>query len=798
MEPAATRRRDFKVDPDPYQEDYKETDIKIAWDLAGLAFLVLGSLLFLGIFGFTKGIIIDSIVAFFARWLGWGRFLLPLTLILAGWTLLLVQNSGEYGMRLRKVLVIELGTLLMLGAISALKGDMIEEVQAGLSGGGIVGWGLASPVRSLIGPSAAGILYLLLGMLFLILGTNLSQPLENWARRRLGEASYSGQSRQADFRPETQATAAVPVSVEAAPSSRNVKPVSVTAKQESSARQEPLPLNFRDVRKLNPFKESKPSQSQKRSDALPPYELLDQEKSQTENTATINMNAGLLEQTLAEFGVPAKVVGYRVGPTVTQYAVEPGYMDKAGSDEKIKVRINKIANLNKDLALALKAERLRIVAPVPGKSYIGVEVPNAVNTVVRLRPIMESEAFTRINSPLAVPLGRDVSGQPLVSDLASMPHLLIAGATNSGKSICIAAITTCLIMNNHPQDLKLVMIDPKMVELTRFNGLPHLLGQVETDVERIQSVLRWATTEMEHRYKLLEDQRSRNLDSYNAKMERLGRAKLPRIVILIDELADLMMNAPESTEGALVRLAQKARAIGIHLVVATQRPSTDVVTGVIKANFPTRIAFMVASMVDSRVILDSNGAETLLGKGDMLFLHPQVGTPQRSQGVYVSDKEISKVLSWWQENAAEQKEGSPIEESMGGKPAANQSSNGQTLAREEPRKVIIGRAPQQPPVAVQASLLPEAGEEEAPWEAVVAADAESGTDEGLIKQAIEIVRKDRRASATYLQRRLRIGYPKAAWLMDQLEERSVLGPSMGSGREREILLDDTNDELDQA
>ncbi len=258
---------------------------------------MLGSLLFLGIFGFTKGIIIDSIVAFFARWLGWGRFLLPLTLILAGWTLLLVQNSGEYGMRLRKVLVIELGTLLMLGAISALKGDMIEEVQAGLSGGGIVGWGLASPVRSLIGPSAAGILYLLLGMLFLILGTNLSQPLENWARRRLGEASYSGQSRQADFRPETQATAAVPVSVEAAPSSRNVKPVSVTAKQESSARQEPLPLNFRDVRKLTSGR-SNPA-SLKNDRMLSPYELLDQEKSQTENTATINMNAGLLEQTLA-------------------------------------------------------------------------------------------------------------------------------------------------------------------------------------------------------------------------------------------------------------------------------------------------------------------------------------------------------------------------------------------------------------------------------------------------------------------------------------------------------------------
>lgn len=284
---------------------------------------------------------------------------------------------------------------------------------------------------------------------------------------------------------------------------------------------------------------------------------------------------------------------------------------------------------------------------------MGVEVPNTVHTIVKLKPILESENFTRVNSPLALPLGRDVSGQPLVSDLATMPHLLIAGTTNSGKSICIAAMTTCLVMNNKPEDLKLVMIDPKMVELNRFNGLPHLLGQVETDVERIMAVLRWAVTEMDYRYKLLESAHARNLDSYNTKMERSGQSKLPRVVIMIDELADLMMSAPEQTEAALVRLAQKSRAVGIHLVVATQRPSTDVVTGIIKANFPTRIAFTVASSVDSRVILDANGAETLLGKGDMLFLHPEIGISQRSQGVLVSDQELERVIRWWQEHTKE-------------------------------------------------------------------------------------------------------------------------------------------------
>jgi S-DNA-T family DNA segregation ATPase FtsK/SpoIIIE len=238
----------------------------------------------------------------------------------------------------------------------------------------------------------------------------------------------------------------------------------------------------------------------------------------------------------------------------------------------------------------LKAERLRIVAPVPGKSYVGVEVPNTEHMLVRLRPLLESEEFARVNSPLAIPLGRGVSGEPIVSDLSTMPHLLIAGTTNSGKSICIAAITMSLVLNNHPEDLKLVMIDPKRVELRRFSGLPHLYGDVETEVERIMGVLRWATTEMENRYRLLESIRARNLDSYNAKMVKAGKPKLPRIVILIDELADLMLNSADQTQDQIVRLAQKARAIGIHLVVATQRPSVDVVTGVIKANFPTRIA----------------------------------------------------------------------------------------------------------------------------------------------------------------------------------------------------------------
>jgi S-DNA-T family DNA segregation ATPase FtsK/SpoIIIE len=347
--------------------------------------------------------------------------------------------------------------------------------------------------------------------------------------------------------------------------------------------------------------------------------------------------------------------------------------------------------------------------------------------------MLESDAFYRIGSPLAIALGRDVSGQAVVADLARMPHLLIAGTTGSGKSVCIAAITTCLIMNNTPEDLRIAMIDPKMVELVRFNGTPHLLGKVETDLERILGVLRWSLGEMDRRYHLLEDAKARDIEVYNRRMQRRKQPTLPRIVIVIDELADLMMSAPDQTEHSLVRLAQMARATGIHLVLATQRPSTDVVTGLIKANFPARISFTVASSVDSRVILDTAGAETLLGRGDMLFLNPEAGAPVRAQGVMVTDQEIERVIEFWQKM-------SPMDEN-----------------------------------------------EAPPWEQTLS-ESEQASDE-LIEQAIAVVRKVQRASASLLQRRLRIGYPRAARLMDELESLGVVGPSQGAGREREVLIE---------
>ena len=373
---------------------------------------------------------------------------------------------------------------------------------------------------------------------------------------------------------------------------------------------------------------------------------------------------------------------------------------------------------------------------------MGIEVPNKRFSMVKLRPILETETFYKVKSPLAIAMGRNVSGIPVVADLTKMPHLLIAGTTGSGKSVCIAAITTCLVMNNSPADLRIVMIDPKMVELVRFNGLPHLIGKVETNLERIGGVLRWVVAEMQNRYKKLEELRARDIESYNRKVQRRKEYEtMPRIVVLIDELADLMMSAAESTETTIVRLAQMARAVGIHLIVATQRPSTDVVTGLIKANFPARLSFAVASGMDSRVILDGPGAESLLGRGYMLFLSPEGGMPLRAQGVMISDQEIENVINYWQE--AWNIEGS-----------------------EE--------------------------EQESPWETMMVDEAILATRDNLAEDAIEIIKDTGRASASMFQRRLKIGYPRAARLVDELENMGVIGPSRGGGREREILIDTDN------
>jgi S-DNA-T family DNA segregation ATPase FtsK/SpoIIIE len=627
-----------------------------------------------------------------------------------------------------QVIALELGAFGLLALFSVLGGRLTSRAEAGLDGG-FVGWGLAELVAmglKLIGLERNLWVGLVLGVFTvfcLVIGLDLIPLL----MRQL--------QKMAAMKPAAPVVSEPVVSV--APS---MPPSTANLPGADKKKRRPLvPAEFR--KRLGP--ESVAPRSlplPPRDERLPSLELLVKDQLDRPDERNINQTAGMIEKSLAEFGIPAKVVGYRVGPTVTQFAVEPGFVEKGSSqedqDNRIKVRVAQIAGLRRDLALALSAERLRIEAPVPGRPFVGIEVPNSRTSMVRLRSILETEAFYKVGSPLAIALGRDVSGQPVVADLSSMPHLLIAGTTGSGKSVCIAAITACLVMNNTPDDLRLVMIDPKMVELVRYNGLPHLFGKVETDIQRILGVLRWVVTEMDRRYKLLEEMHARNIDSYNRKARRHKTIEpLPRIVVLLDELADLMMTVPDQTEPMLIRLAQLARATGIHLVVATQRPSTDVVTGLIKANFPARISFAVASSVDSRVILDTGGAESLLGHGDMLFMPPEVAAPLRVQGVMVSDAEVEKLITYWQTIH-------PLEE---------------------------GATP--------------------PWEEMLKDEAVMGDRDELVKKAIEMLKGEKHTSASMLQRRLRIGYPRAARLMDELEEMGVVGPAQTGGREREVLLE---------
>lgn len=703
-------------------------------DVLGLFTLALSLITCLALVGWSDGLLITPWVNLLRLWLGYGSLLVPATGLWVGWRLIQRPKAASPSLGWGRILALEAAAFALVVLLSVAGGVSLARAERGLDGG-LVGWGLAE----LLGVGMGGFLRAVFLFSVLLAGSLAglgAAPLAlNWLRRALEPPPDPAPSGPPD--PAGEAAPEVVVA-------RDVRPDPASAPP-AQRRPANLPPEFRKKFRL-PAANQPAFASPPRNPTLPPLDLLQEGRPQRPDERNINLTAGLIEKTLAEFGIPVTVTGFQAGPTITQFAVEPGYLEKPGPDGKPvqqKVRVSQITALARDLALALSADRIRIEAPVPGRSFVGVEIPNTAANTVRLRPILESEAFHRIHSPLALGLGLDVSGQPVVADLARMPHLLIAGTTGSGKSICIAAITTCLVMNNTPEDLRLVMIDPKKVELVRFNGLPHLWGQVETNLERILGVLRWVVMEMERRYKVLEKHRARNIDSFNKKIARRKdqpEPHMPHIVVLIDELADLMLSAGEQTEPALVRLAQLARATGIHLVVATQRPSTDVVTGLIKANFPARLAFAVASSIDSRVILDNVGAETLLGNGDLLFLPPEAPAPVRAQGAFVSDAELEKIVQYWHSQYPQE-----------------------------------GRPP--------------------PWEDMLAQEAMLADRDDLVERAIEIVRKTQRASASLLQRQLRIGYPRAARLVDELESLGVVGPPLGGGREREVLVGPENEEV---
>ncbi|MFH1085769.1 MAG: DNA translocase FtsK, partial [Chloroflexota bacterium] len=464
----------------------------------------------------------------------------------------------------------------------------------------------------------------------------------------------------------------------------------------------------------------------------------------------------IIEETLRSLGVPVTVVEVNPGPSVTQFGLEPGYSerrDREGKVKKVKVKVSRISALSNDLALALAASPIRIEAPVPGKGIVGLEVPNSEIATVGLRGVMESDEFRSLSAaPLAVGLGRDVSGTPVVADLSRLPHLLIAGATGSGKSVCINALIACLLFRNTPDDLKLLMVDPKRVELSMYNGIPHLIAPVVVEADRVVGVLNWVTREMDRRFKVFAKVGARNLAAYNEMAADRGEARLPLIVVFIDELADLMMVAPEEVERSICRIAQLARATGIHLVVATQRPSVDVVTGLIKANFPARISFAVSSNVDSRVILDTPGADKLLGRGDGLYMAPDSAQLLRVQGCWVSDGELTSLVTAWRAQVGAQ---------VGAQRGATVMSPGGLSE----------------PTAVQSPL----------WPDLSAPKADARDEDPLLHEAIALVMEQQRASVSFLQRRLRIGYTRAARLVDLLEARGIVGPATGTSKLRDVI-----------
>lgn len=701
-------------------------------DIVGLLLLLAAATTALALFGYGPGLISGSLARLLRLLFGWGAYLLVLGFAVGGIGLIR-QRSRQVKVaslpwpRLFATELIFFSLLALTHLFFATNG--IREAQTG-RGGGIVGHLLGRLVASLLGVPGAIVVFVLIAVAAIVALIDMStnDVRIHLARARMALEEYSRALRQPAPTPATPSTLASPVQ---------------TPEPEQSVAEEPPPASSPSRSTEKP----KPNATQRRSAAprrLPSLDLLHDGAEGNTDVVAARDRARLIEETLDAFGVPAKVVKINPGPTVTQYGVKPGFIERTKSDGTVtrkKVKVSKITSLADDLALALAARSIRVEAPVPGKPYIGIEVPNSESNVVLLKGLLKSKAFTSLNAGLRLALGRDVSGNPVAVDLARLPHLLIAGATGSGKSVSINAMIATLLFNLTPSELQLLMVDPKMVELIPYNGIPHLIAPVVTSVEEVVGALKWAMREMDRRYRLFSEKGTRNLAAYNAWAEAHGEEALPYIVIVVDELADLMMVSPEEVERIICRLAQMARATGIHLIIATQRPSVDVVTGLIKANFPARIAFAVASSVDSRVILDTAGAETLLGQGDMLYMAPDASQLQRLQGCFVSDAEINALVNWWRLNTE--------------------------MEEEEV--------------------------DETPWEDYVT-EQELIEEDELLPDAIELLNEYDSVSISFLQRQLRVGYNRAARLIDILEERGLIGEPDEELRGRRPVYHDANQE----
>lgn len=754
--------------------------------LMALALLVIAALTFLGAVNPTNGSLLDGWTKVLSVLFGWGRYLAPF--FFAGFGAWLMLDSldmrpdigWERPFALIILFIVLESFLQIVGVdfVHVAKTSM-DTAQAG-QGGGLVGHGTYDVLVGGLG--LAGALLVLLVMLaiglILLFNIPLSQiisTLSNTLQNVQGMFFQRGN----DITITRGGRERVPQEMVTAPPS---KPRQERERGNESSPRLPSDFGMDEPFDQGPFQPGRPQLGgapvaarivgggapaqpmMHREWRLPQVPAILEETIEQEISANeIRTKVKQIEETLAHFGVPAKVIEVNQGPTITQFGVEPGFIQQKASDgtqRQTKVKVNRISALQHDLELALAAAPIRVEAPVPGKNIVGIEVPNSQISRVSLRSVLESEEFQkmRAKSPLTFALGQDVSGQPIVADLARMPHLLVAGSTGSGKSVCVNAMITCMIMTNTPDELQFVMVDPKRVELSTFNGIPHLLAPVVVEMDLAVAALNRTVQEMDDRYKKFAQVGARNIETYNALPEDKRRgAKFPYLILVVDELADLMMTSPDEVEHTVTRLAQMARATGIHLVLATQRPSVDVVTGLIKANFPSRISFAVTSQVDSRVVLDTPGAEKLLGRGDMLYMASDSSKLSRLQGCFVSDKELDKLVTYWKgfvESAPPSS--TPTVMTISNAPKASVS----------PSSLVY---PPSNGSLVQGGFR---------WDELKAEPKRSEEDD-LLDQAIQICQDNERASVSLLQRKLRIGYSRAARLMELLVEKGYVSEDEG-------------------
>lgn len=669
----------------------------------------------------------------FFKVIGYAAFFIPL--------LLVVWGIGMLAGRLEQRPIVRfLGIALFFCSIAALfsltgSRDHVLMVERG----GLTGFFLSNALLEYFGKLGGYIITITLSALALLVATEfLIIPLASFLFLRLWNMLVNAT--------KTISRKEIFVRKEPFKLRPRVKPavrVNTKVEQKEVRKEQPLSKPKTILPKTAPFKPKpappkKPIKIEPRvvgDYKLPTLDLLDSPPPEAQRILgeDLDASARILEDTLRDFGIEVKVVNISKGPVITRYELQPA----PG------VKVNRITALSDDIALTMKAPTVRIVAPIPGKSAVGIEVPNQKSSLVYLREVVESKEYQKKSaaSKLTIALGKDISGRSVVADLGDMPHLLIAGTTGSGKTVCVNSLIMSMVYNATPDELKFIMVDPKMVELAVYNGLPHLLCPVVTDFKKAAAALDWVVNEMDSRYKLLAKAAARNIDIFNKKT--IETERLPYIVVIIDELADLMMVVQQDVENAITRLAQLSRAVGIHIILATQRPSVDVVTGVIKANFPARISFKVASKVDSRTVLDMNGADKLLGKGDMLFLEPGNAKPIRAQGTLLTDAEIERVVT----TIKNQREPEYDEEIL-----------------EQQKKSVSARG--------------------------------GFSKDEFFDEAVKMVLETGQASVSMLQRRLRLGYTRAARLIDAMEEEGIVGPFRGS-KPREILIKEYQDKSEE-